>query len=598
VTGPDGQVHDVPGLFVAGASLFPTSGYANPVFTIAALSLHVADGVAQHLSARPVELGAARPAVTAAGMAEAKRWVAARRRARRLAPPAARASALVWLEPGRAEVVPVEVPDPGHGKLSVLVDVSAVSPGTERARWQGLPGASVAYPHQPGYSLAGVVHAVGPGVHDIGPGEPVAVWGAPHQSLVAVARRQVHRLTAGTDLAEASLVTLGAIAELGVARARGVAGRSVAVIGAGAIGLLAQRIAAAEGARSTTVVAASTAKDDHVLATPAARACPPATVDALAAEVVIEATGAPAGVELALRAAAPGAIVVLLGTTRAETVAFGLDLVQTRGLRVVGAHAGILDLPGGVDGLDRRQAAQRFLDRHADGTVRVGDLVTDRVDPVDAVALYDRLASDRTQVVPALEWWRLAPDLRVRAGGLALPNPLRRGLTAPGRPADRAAPSTEPIVAHPPAPPLAALEPGQALVADHAPDPAEDGVRGAAALVVAAAGPAGRPVRVQGDGPLGDEVRKALAERGATLVADGADSPQRPEPAVVIDIDPTGESVATGLAALGPTGTLVVAGRVEPVDIDVQSDIHKRGATVVGVAPGAGEPPGRRWEDG
>jgi hypothetical protein len=93
-------------------------------------------------------------------------------------------------------------------------------------------------------------------------------------------------------------------------------------------------------------------------------------------------------------------------------------------------------------------------------------------------------------------------------------------------------------------------------------------------------------------------VRKALAERGATLVADGADSPQRPEPAVVIDIDPTGESVATGLAALGPTGTLVVAGRVEPVDIDVQSDIHKRGATVVGVAPGAGEPPGRRWEDG
>ncbi len=454
VTDPSGEVHDVPGLFVVGASLFPTSGYANPVFTIAATALHVADAVATRVAVTPVavepttaghdaaastsaESPAIRPEPTPAGTAEAKRWLAARRRARRARPAASTGTAIVWTGPGRAEVVPVEVPAPGQGQVSVLVDVSAVSLGTERARWLGLPGAAVRYPHQPGYSLSGTVHAVGPGVYDIEPGTPVAVWGAPHQSLVTVDRSQVHVLAERADLASAALVTLGAIAELGVARAGEVTGRSLAVVGAGAIGLLAQRIGAAEGAKPCTVVAASTAKDAVVAGDPGAVSAPPAAVDGLAADAVVEATGAAAGLDLALRAAARGGTVVVLGTTRAEAVAVPLDLVASRSLRVVGAHAGLLDAPGGTAGLDRRSAAQRFLDRVATGAVRVDDLITFHADPAGAADLLDRVGSDRSQVVPMIEWWRLAPDLRVRAGGLDLPNPFRRGLDVPLPPAER-----------------------------------------------------------------------------------------------------------------------------------------------------------------
>jgi choline dehydrogenase-like flavoprotein len=43
VVDPDGQVHGVAGLFVAGSSLFPTAGYANPTLTIVALALRLAD---------------------------------------------------------------------------------------------------------------------------------------------------------------------------------------------------------------------------------------------------------------------------------------------------------------------------------------------------------------------------------------------------------------------------------------------------------------------------------------------------------------------------------------------------------------------------
>ena len=589
VTDPRGEVHDVPGLFVVGASLFPTSGYANPVFTIAATALHVADAVAARMSAGPVDLPAPahgrvtpaaepeaveRPAPTAAGTAEAKRWLAARRRSRKVRPAASTGTAIVWTGPGRAEVVPVEVPAPRQGQVSVLVEVSAVSLGTERARWLGLPGASVRYPHQPGYSLAGTVHAVGPGVYDIEPGTPVAVWGAPHQSLVTVDRVQVHPLAEGADPTSAALVTLGAIAELGVARAGDVGGRSLAVIGAGAIGLLAQRIATADGAKPCTVVAASTAKDAVVAGDPGAVPARPAAVDAVAADVVVEATGAAAGLDLAVRAAAPRGTVVVLGTTRAEAVPVPLDLVATRALRVVGAHAGLLDAPGGTSGLDRRSAAQRFLDQVATGAVRVDDLVTFRADPAGAADLLDRLGSDRTQVVPVIDWWRLAPDLRARAGGLDLPNPFRRGLDVPPGPGERAHPAAPDVAEHP-APPA---RPGAA-------DPVTGGWCSDAAAVARAARTVGRPggvVRVQGEGVLAEAVR-ALVDRSGDEGGDATTGRPSEAATVVVDVDPTSSSVTAALSTLGADGVVLVAGRIGRLELDVQTDVHRRGATVAGV---------------
>jgi choline dehydrogenase-like flavoprotein len=48
VVDADCRVHDVGNLFIAGSSVFPTSGYANPTLTIVALAIRLAD----HLKAR------------------------------------------------------------------------------------------------------------------------------------------------------------------------------------------------------------------------------------------------------------------------------------------------------------------------------------------------------------------------------------------------------------------------------------------------------------------------------------------------------------------------------------------------------------------
>ena len=49
VVDADCRVHGIDNLYVAGSSVFPTSGAANPTLTIVALALRLAD----HLAGRP-----------------------------------------------------------------------------------------------------------------------------------------------------------------------------------------------------------------------------------------------------------------------------------------------------------------------------------------------------------------------------------------------------------------------------------------------------------------------------------------------------------------------------------------------------------------
>jgi len=58
VVDAQGRVHSLANLYLAGASVFPTSGSANPTFTIVALSIRLA----RHLRA---ELGGASGAMNA-----------------------------------------------------------------------------------------------------------------------------------------------------------------------------------------------------------------------------------------------------------------------------------------------------------------------------------------------------------------------------------------------------------------------------------------------------------------------------------------------------------------------------------------------------
>jgi choline dehydrogenase-like flavoprotein len=53
VTDAYGRVHYTENLYVAGSSLFPSCGYANPTLTIVAMSLRLADKLKRRLRGEP-----------------------------------------------------------------------------------------------------------------------------------------------------------------------------------------------------------------------------------------------------------------------------------------------------------------------------------------------------------------------------------------------------------------------------------------------------------------------------------------------------------------------------------------------------------------
>lgn len=107
-----------------------------------------------------------------------------------------------------------------------------------------------------GYSLAGVVLAVGKGVGDIQPGDRVAAAGAGvanHAEYVDVPRNLVMLIPDSLNFPQASTVTLGGIAMQGVRRAQVQLGEYVVVFGTGILGQLALQMLVACGARVIAV---------------------------------------------------------------------------------------------------------------------------------------------------------------------------------------------------------------------------------------------------------------------------------------------------------------------------------------------------------
>jgi len=101
-----------------------------------------------------------------------------------------------------------------------------------------------------GYSCAGVVEAVGPGVDDIEVGQLVACAGAGyanHAERVWVPKNLVVPVPEGVAADEAAFATLGAIALQGVRQADVRLGETVAVIGLGILGQLTVQLLRAAG---------------------------------------------------------------------------------------------------------------------------------------------------------------------------------------------------------------------------------------------------------------------------------------------------------------------------------------------------------------
>lgn len=323
---------------------------------------------------------------------------------------------LVWPSVGRARLVPIEVPAPARDEVTIEVLASCVSPGTERAQYLRLPNARPTLPFSPGYSAAGRVAAVGRGVSELTPGDLVVVPRLHHASVATIPAAGAIAVPPGVPVTEAAFVYLAVIAGYGLVCSELEAGEGVCVIGAGPIGAAAQRLAAARGAGTTTVVARSTASEAVAHAGHADRFVFADAADEIAeigASVVVDATGAPDALATAIAAVRTGGRVVLLGSPRGVTESLPLGTIRRKRAELVGAHISSSVRRGRLDGIDLvREQSKSFLRELADGRVVVADLAGDPVDPMDCDHFYRSLAE---QARPAhFAWSELSDSDRLR----------------------------------------------------------------------------------------------------------------------------------------------------------------------------------------
>ncbi len=262
-------------------------------------------------------------------------------------------SRLVFTGAGQVHYESFAVPAPEAGQVRVRTERTLLSTGTETivfnrsfdpgTHWDGW----VKYPFYPGYAAVGIVTDVGEGsgAHKVG---DRVVWRGHHQGHDVVGDAQCWAVPEGVAPTEAVWFALAKITAMGARAAKHRLGESVLVIGAGPIGQMAVRWAAATAPRKLLVVDPVAMRLKLALAGGATdvldKSIETAKEDVRRLnggelpDLVIDTTGNAGVFRQALGMARNHGRVLLLGDTGRPDGQHLTSDVVIRGIRIVGAH--------------------------------------------------------------------------------------------------------------------------------------------------------------------------------------------------------------------------------------------------------------------
>ncbi|HET8755354.1 MAG TPA: alcohol dehydrogenase catalytic domain-containing protein, partial [Solirubrobacteraceae bacterium] len=152
--------------------------------------------------------------------------------------------------PRQLDVVDEPVPEPAPGEVLLRVASCGVC-ASELDMWEGIT--DVDYPRFPGHEVSGTVERLGPGVNRFSRGDPVAAWVSGRGFAEYVAVRAEYCFSAGAVPLEEALAEPLACAVNAVELAAPALGDDVAIVGAGFMGNLIQKLAALRGPRELIV---------------------------------------------------------------------------------------------------------------------------------------------------------------------------------------------------------------------------------------------------------------------------------------------------------------------------------------------------------
>lgn len=325
----------------------------------------------------------------------------------------------------QAELTEVELQDKLEAyQIRVKAECSLISAGTETAIYTQT---HIAYtkPELPdwlkppvylGYAMAGIVEDTGAEVTGVKKGDRV-ICAANHGDIgiVDVREAMVRKLPDNVTMEQGTLSRLASISMMSVRQPRVTLGETAVVIGLGLIGHLAAQLNLLAGARPAIgfdlikeridvanqngITAFSSADVD------AAEKVTELT-DGAMAQVVIEATGNPKVIPMALSLAAREGRVALLGSPRGKTEIDAYGTVHNQGIALIGAHEELSPVcPTYKDPWSQERNVDTVLKLFDDGSLKSDGLISNRIKPEEAPEIYKNLAERPNDFMGVLIDW-------------------------------------------------------------------------------------------------------------------------------------------------------------------------------------------------
>ena len=313
----------------------------------------------------------------------------------------------------RVVVETYEVPEPGPGEVLVRVNRTQVSAGSEKGRFRGASAPDPRtplgyYPEPPGYTAAGRVQAVGPGVEGFAIGDRVFAFGR-HQSHLltridryhdAGVRKNVQRIEFDVTDEQACFSRLGDVALHSVRRAKLQPDEAVAIFGQGVVGQLIAAFARISGAYP--IIAVDLDDDRLELsktsgATHTINASKENAVEAVeaitggGAECVFHANRESQVLADCVDAAGYGGKVVLVGATRGPVTMYLTGLL-VREIDIRGSHM-VSDVKQRYWKWTTSRDRNAIVRMIAQGTISVDHLISHVVRPEEADEAYQRIVA-------------------------------------------------------------------------------------------------------------------------------------------------------------------------------------------------------------
>lgn len=334
------------------------------------------------------------------------------------------------VEAFKVEIREVDLPDPSPNQVLIETEASAISAGTELAVYTGthqwlqdpnMPDWK--FPFKVGYSAAGKIVAVGSQIQGWKPGDLVVHPGnhASHELMtIGHERGRWWRRPASLPAEKAALAVISRYGLGGVLRSGITLGKSVAVLGQGIIGQFALRCAMAAGCFPVVGIdsvamrreAATAAGANHVIDPSAGDARKQLNdfLGAKGAEVVIDATGVPDAIPVAMSLACDAGQVVVVGSPRgkAKEVNFYDDL-HRRYIEVTGAHGNMLFEPAHTriaGAWDINKAQNWLVGALASGRLSTEKLVTHTITPDGIQQAYEGLLKRKEEYLGVVVKWK------------------------------------------------------------------------------------------------------------------------------------------------------------------------------------------------